>query len=107
VGEKSFGKASVQSVIPLSDGSSLRLTTAHYYTPKGNLIHEKGIDPDIAVAISREEMLQLFQQEEEIFGLSKEEQEKREKAKIPDRQIDVAMKLLRAEKIFRVPENPD
>jgi len=107
VGEKTFGKASVQSVIPLSDGSSLRLTTAHYYTPKGNLIHEKGIDPDIEVSISREEMIQLFQQDEEVFGLSKEELEKKEKSKIPDRQIDVSLKLLTAEKIFRVPENPD
>jgi len=47
VGEKSFGKASVQSVIPLSNGAALRLTTAKYYTPEGTSIHEKGVIPDI------------------------------------------------------------
>jgi len=49
LGVKSYGKASVQTVIPLSDGSALRLTTAKYYTPLGRLIHEKGIHPDIVV----------------------------------------------------------
>jgi len=47
VGEKSFGKGSVQTVIPLNDGSALRLTTSYYYTPSGAIIHEKGISPDI------------------------------------------------------------
>lgn len=49
VGEKSFGKGSVQSVIPLPDGSGLRLTTSKYFTPSGESIHEKGIMPDIIV----------------------------------------------------------
>jgi carboxyl-terminal processing protease len=49
VGTKSFGKGSVQSVIPLPDGSGLRLTTSKYYTPSGASIHEKGINPDILV----------------------------------------------------------
>lgn len=49
VGEKSFGKGSVQTVIPLSDGSALRLTTSKYFTPLGNVIHEKGVTPDIEV----------------------------------------------------------
>jgi carboxyl-terminal processing protease len=49
VGTQSFGKGSVQTIIPLSDGSGLRLTTAKYYTPKGNEIHGKGITPDIVV----------------------------------------------------------
>lgn len=49
VGEKSFGKGSVQTVIPLSDGSALRLTTSKYFTPKGSVIHEKGVTPDIEV----------------------------------------------------------
>src|SRR4030043_1984482 len=47
VGTKTFGKASVQTIIPLEDGSGIRLTTARYYTPKGRTIHEKGIQPDI------------------------------------------------------------
>lgn len=49
IGTKSFGKGSVQTIIPLSDGSGLRLTTAKYYTPKGGEIHGKGITPDIIV----------------------------------------------------------
>jgi carboxyl-terminal processing protease len=49
VGTQTYGKGSVQSVIPLSDNSGLRLTTALYYTPDGRSIHEKGITPDIVV----------------------------------------------------------
>jgi carboxyl-terminal processing protease len=47
MGSRTFGKGSVQTVIPLDDGSGIRLTTARYYTPKGRTIHEKGIQPDI------------------------------------------------------------
>lgn len=49
LGTKTFGKGSVQTVIPLSDGSGLRLTTAKYFTPKGRSIHGLGIIPDITV----------------------------------------------------------
>jgi carboxyl-terminal processing protease len=49
LGTQSFGKGSVQTIIPLTDGSGLRLTTAKYYTPKGRSIHGKGITPDILV----------------------------------------------------------
>jgi carboxyl-terminal processing protease len=49
IGTKSFGKGSVQTIIPLEDGSALRLTTAHYYTPSGRVINEKGIQPDLVV----------------------------------------------------------
>ena len=54
VGAQTFGKGSVQTIIPLSDGSGLRLTTAKYYTPKGRSIHGKGITPDIVVEIPKE-----------------------------------------------------
>ena len=47
VGEKSYGKASVQTIQELNDGSALKLTTARYYTPLGKDIHTKGISPDI------------------------------------------------------------
>ncbi|MBI1921790.1 MAG: S41 family peptidase [Geobacter sp.] len=49
MGTQSFGKGSVQTIIPLSDDSGLRLTTARYYTPNGRSIQAKGIVPDIAV----------------------------------------------------------
>lgn len=49
MGTQSFGKGSVQTIIPLSDNSGLRLTTARYYTPSGRSIQAKGITPDIAV----------------------------------------------------------
>jgi len=49
VGSKSFGKGSVQTIIPLEDGSALRLTTALYYTPSGITIQDKGIIPDEVV----------------------------------------------------------
>jgi carboxyl-terminal processing protease len=49
VGKKSFGKGSVQKVVPLEDGSALRLTTSHYFTPSGRIIQGKGIMPDIQV----------------------------------------------------------
>lgn len=49
VGTQTFGKASVQTVIPLEDGSALKLTTARYFTPKGRSIQAEGITPDIVV----------------------------------------------------------
>ncbi|MFO7815992.1 MAG: S41 family peptidase [Halanaerobiales bacterium] len=49
LGKKTFGKGTVQTVIPMGDGSALRLTTARYYTPDGTFIHEKGIEPNVEV----------------------------------------------------------
>ena len=49
LGETTFGKGSVQTILPLSDGSAMRLTTSKYYTPSGESIHEKGVEPDIKV----------------------------------------------------------
>lgn len=55
MGEQSFGKGSVQSILPMPDGSALRLTTAKYYTPSHKVIHEKGITPDSIVEMSVED----------------------------------------------------
>jgi len=54
LGTTTFGKGSVQTVIPLDNGSGLRLTTAKYFTPNGRMIHAKGIEPDIIVEDSLE-----------------------------------------------------
>ena len=53
IGTQTFGKASVQTVISLEDGSALKLTTARYYTPKGRSIQAEGIKPDIVVKYIR------------------------------------------------------
>ncbi|HUJ72347.1 MAG TPA: S41 family peptidase [Verrucomicrobiae bacterium] len=62
VGETTFGKGSVQSIIQLRDGSALRLTTAKYYTPSHKVIHEHGVTPDIIVPISEEDERKLMEQ---------------------------------------------
>lgn len=55
IGEKTFGKGSVQEIIPLEAGAALRLTTSKYYTPSHKVIHEHGITPDIIIPMSDEE----------------------------------------------------
>lgn len=52
IGERSFGKGSVQTILPLREGEGLRLTTARYYTPSGVTIHEKGVTPDVEIVMS-------------------------------------------------------
>jgi carboxyl-terminal processing protease len=49
MGERTFGKGSVQTVIPLRDGQALKLTTSRYFTPSGTSIHERGLEPDIVI----------------------------------------------------------
>ena len=58
LGTRSFGKGSVQSVIPISNSSAIRLTTARYYTPSGISIQARGIVPDIEVALARIEAVE-------------------------------------------------
>ncbi len=60
LGEKSFGKGSVQTVIPLRDFGAMRLTTARYYTPSGRSIQAKGIEPDIEVKPAKVEELESY-----------------------------------------------
>ncbi|MCK4802691.1 peptidase S41, partial [bacterium] len=100
LGEKTFGKASVQSLMPLSDGSGLRLTTAKYYTPNGRLIHDIGIIPDIVVEVTLETMAKLMTQREKIYGLPKEVKKEKEKEKIKDPQIERAKEILLAQERF-------
>ena len=69
LGEKSFGKGSVQTVIPLGDHGAMRLTTARYYTPSGRSIQAKGIEPDVEVHPAKVEVIEnVFERSEAEFG---------------------------------------
>jgi len=93
VGEKTFGKGSVQSLLPLDDGSAIKLTTAKYYTPSERVIHEKGIAPDYVVEMPAEDLFRLrtqtVQEEDEADGLLDDEPELR------DVQLDAAIGALK------------
>ncbi len=107
MGTQSFGKGSVQTIIPLSDNSGLRLTTARYYTPSGRSIQAKGITPDIQVeqkelaAPEKKELMHIREKDLENHFESEEGKEPAEqKAKLPayktDEQIKGDYQLLRA-----------
>ena len=84
LGEKSFGKGSVQTVIPLGNYGAMRITTARYYTPSGRSIQAKGIEPDIEVKPAKIEALERYGMnltEAELSGaLKNEEDSKKEKS---------------------------
>ena len=96
IGERTFGKGSVQSIIPLSNGDALRLTTARYYTPSGRVIHEVGITPDIVLPVSVEDEGKLIVQRLRRDYPNEEEFKKRFGFEpIVDRQLDAAKDVLR------------
>jgi len=68
VGEKTFGKGSVQSILPLEDGSAVKLTTAKYYTPSERVIHDNGVEPDIVIEMPLEDLYQLLIQKAQKNG---------------------------------------
>jgi carboxyl-terminal processing protease len=91
VGEKTFGKGSVQSVIELDNGEGLRLTTARYYTPGGVTIHEKGIQPHAEVEISADDEAKIRLQQ----SRSADEDPANDDGKpIPDLQLAAAEEIL-------------
>lgn len=74
VGQQTFGKASVQSIVRLKSNPdcAIRMTTAHYYTPKGRMIHDKGIGPDIVVELTPSEwrdvqLKRAYEENPELF----------------------------------------
>jgi carboxyl-terminal processing protease len=95
VGDQTFGKGSVQSILPLADGSALRLTTAKYYTPSHKVIHEHGITPDILVPMSDEEDMDLHYKHlpGALEMLDAKDRERIEKVR--DIQMDRAIDLLK------------
>ena len=97
VGETTFGKGSVQSVVQLQDGSALRLTTAKYYTPSHLVIHEHGVAPTIhATMTADQERLLMTQRREDGFG----ETERKELANFHDTQLDRAVDALKGVLIY-------
>ena len=109
VGEKTFGKGSVQSILPMPDGSALRLTTAKYYTPSHKVIHEEGITPDILVAMSGEELSFAFLQRTQSGIESLPEQEQERAKAVRDAQLERAMDLLKGINLYtkRAPEKKE
>ncbi|HQP91995.1 MAG TPA: S41 family peptidase [Candidatus Omnitrophota bacterium] len=106
LGEKTFGKGSVQTVFPLDDGSALKITTSRYFTPAGHSIHEKGITPDILAKedsyckkpeVNKEEDIDaIFEnfEENKIEVVKPESQEK-------DTQLQRAIDLIKSIMIYR------
>ncbi len=107
LGQRSYGKASVQSLIPLPDGSGLRLTVAHYYTPNGRMIHRDGknknwgILPDIEVDVTPETESKLYQQWEMIYAKDKKPQSAvKPEEMVRDEVLDRAVELLKARDVL-------
>ena len=96
VGTKTYGKGSVQSILPLRDGSAIRLTTAKYFTPSHRTIHEKGIEPDYKVDMTPEQITDVIRQRSPI-GLGDLSEEDRTRVKAAkDLQLEKGLELLRA-----------
>jgi carboxyl-terminal processing protease len=95
LGEKTFGKGSVQSILPLQDGSALRLTTAKYYTPSHRVIHEEGISPDIVVPMTDEEYRDIELQRAPGGPESLSDGERERVANVHDLQLERALDLLK------------
>ena len=100
VGEQTFGKGSVQSILPLQDGSALRLTTAKYYTPSHKVIHEKGITPDIIVPMSDEEMRNVLLKRTPGGVESMPEADQDQVRNARDPQLERAMDLLKGISLY-------
>jgi len=109
LGVKSFGKGSVQTIIPLSDGSALRLTTSKYFTPLGNVIHGKGVMPDIVVEEGKIELVEQPELKPEKPQDVFQELEKKEKVKEVEKAFDYksdnqlmrAVDVLKAVKFYK------
>lgn len=100
LGERTFGKGSVQSVIELGDGSALRLTTAKYYTPSHKVIHEQGITPDIEVLTTDEEEAAILVRRAPGGVEALDEKDRARFEGISDPQLDRAMDVLKGILLF-------
>lgn len=102
VGEKSFGKGSVQSIIETQNGEGIRLTTARYYTPSGVTIHEKGIQPQVELEMSADDEARLrIQQSRTDLVDSAEFTDHLGFAPVEDTQRNAAEEVLRGVLVLR------
>lgn len=96
VGERSFGKGSVQSIFKLKNGDGLRLTTARYFTPSGVSIHEKGIGPNVEVVMTADEDNKLdLQRSRSELTAPKQFKDRFGFEPVQDRQLQAAIDVLR------------
>ena len=95
VGAKTFGKGSVQSILPMRDGSALRLTTAKYFTPSHRTIHNKGIEPDYTVKMTPEQMRDIMMKRSPGVMETLEPEERDRVANAVDPQLDKALGILK------------
>jgi carboxyl-terminal processing protease len=100
VGEKTFGKGSVQSILPLDNGTALRLTTAKYYTPSHKVIHEQGITPDIIVTMTDEEEGAVLLKRAPGGVESLDEKQRERVRRTRDPQLDRALDVLKGIRLF-------
>jgi carboxyl-terminal processing protease len=109
MGTTSFGKGSVQTIMPLPGHGAIRLTTARYYTPSGSSIQAKGIVPDIEVRQSRVEVIDqgAARREADLRGRLENEQlegevsgESSDEGEAEDYQLERAIDLLRGVAMF-------
>jgi len=100
VGEKTFGKGSVQSVIGLEDGSAIRLTTAKYYTPSKRMIHEFGITPTHLVRMSPNAWQKLYTQRSRPKNIDDFVTDDLPEEEVEDVQLDLAVDVLRGVMLF-------
>lgn len=97
VGETSFGKGSVQSILPISGGTAVRMTTAKYYTPSHRTIHENGVYPNIVSSLTSKEEQQLMRWWQRAT-LSPEDRKKA--ASFRDRQLDRAIDAMKGALVY-------
>jgi len=96
VGERSFGKGSVQSIFKLKNGEGMRLTTARYYTPSGVTIHEKGVAPNVEVVMTPEDDQNVrLQRARRDVKAATDFKERFGFEPIEDRQLQAALDVLR------------
>ena len=106
LGEKTFGKGSVQTIFPLDDGSALKLTIAKYYTPSHKVIHEHGITPDILVPMSDDEEAALILQRTPGGVESLTDADRAKVLAVRDGQLDRAEDLLKGLLIYQTFNGP-